>query len=93
MGADFHKTLTYAFGVNYKETHHTLRALFIIDPAGKIRHYSMTDLAVGRSVDETYRLVTAFQHVDEHGDLCPANWQKGAKTIEPSKSKEFFSQR
>ena len=41
----------------------------------------MNDLPVGRSVDETLRLVQAFQYTDEHGEVCPANWEPGQDTV------------
>ena len=41
----------------------------------------MNDLPVGRSVDETLRLVQAFQHTDEHGEVCPAGWKPGKDTV------------
>jgi alkyl hydroperoxide reductase subunit AhpC len=43
-------------------------------------------------VDEILRLVEAFQFTDEHGEVCPAGWKKGSKTIKPtvSESKEYF---
>ncbi|EPB89345.1 peroxiredoxin (alkyl hydroperoxide reductase subunit C) [Mucor circinelloides 1006PhL] len=46
-----------------------------------------------QSVDEVLRLVEAFKFTDEHGEVCPANWQAGAKTIKPDvkQSKEYFS--
>ncbi|KAJ3292140.1 peroxiredoxin 3-like protein [Rhizoclosmatium globosum] len=70
----------------------SLRGTFIIDPKQVVRHISMNDLGVGRSIDETLRLVEAFQFNDKHGDVCPANWKKGAKTMiaDPTKSKEYF---
>lgn len=54
---------------------------------------TVNDLPVGRSVDETLRLVKAFQFTDEHGEVCPANWSEGAKTIkaDPAGSLEYFS--
>lgn len=53
----------------------------------------MNDLPVGRSVDETLRLLEAFQFTDEFGEVCPANWKKGSKTIKatPTDSLEYFS--
>lgn len=45
----------------------------------------MNDLPVGRSVDETLRLVQAFQYTDMHGEVCPANWKPGEQTV-----KEFL---
>lgn len=55
------------------------RATFIIDAKGTLRHASYSDLPVGRNVDETLRLVQAFQYVDEHGEACPSKWKKGDK--------------
>ena len=60
------------------------RGTFIIDPKGILRQYSVNDLPVGRSIDETLRLVQAFQHTDKYGEVCPAKWKPGAKTIIPS---------
>ncbi|KAJ3390519.1 C-terminal domain of 1-Cys peroxiredoxin [Entophlyctis sp. JEL0112] len=53
---------------------------------------SINDLGVGRSIDETLRLVEAFQFNDKHGEVCPAGWKKGAKTMiaDPVQSKEYF---
>ena len=59
------------------------RATYIIDPNGILRHISINDTQVGRSVDEVMRLVTAFQFADEHGEVCPANWKQGRKTMKP----------
>ena len=72
-----------------------LRGIFIIDGEGKLRSMQINDDAVGRSVDETIRLVKAFQHADEHGEVCPANWQPGDKTIIPDQTdkKIYFQQK
>ncbi|KAG7175847.1 Peroxiredoxin 1-like [Homarus americanus] len=53
---------------------------------------TINDLPVGRDVDETLRLVQAFQFVEEHGEVCPAGWRPGGKTMkaDPSGSKEYF---
>ena len=53
------------------------RALFLIDKEGKIRHYVINDLPLGRNVDEAIRMVDALQHFEEFGEVCPANWSKG----------------
>lgn len=70
-----------------------LRGLFIISPEGILRQKTVNDLAVGRSVDETLRLVKAFQFTDEHGEVCPANWQPGEDTIKPERnaSQKYFN--
>ena len=70
----------------------TLRGLFIIDPDGVIQHATINNLAVGRSVDETLRVLKAFQFTREHGEVCPANWQPGADSMKPDPqgSKDWF---
>ena len=73
----------------------SLRGLFIIDDKGVIRSLTVNDAPVGRSVDETLRLVQAFKHSDKFGEVCPANWKPGNATIIPNqddKSKYFNSQ-
>merc|ERR1719291_458461 len=75
-----------------KDNGHTLRGLFIIDDKGVLRQITMNDLPVGRSVDETLRLVQAFQYTDKHGEVCPAGWKPGADTIipNPTEKMEYF---
>jgi len=71
----------------------TLRGLFIISPQGILRQITVNDLPVGRSVDETLRLIKAFQFTDQHGEVCPAGWTPGSKTMkaDPVKSQEYFN--
>ncbi|RZF35033.1 hypothetical protein LSTR_LSTR009625 [Laodelphax striatellus] len=80
------------YGVYLEDLGHTLRGLFIIDQRGILRQITMNDLPVGRSVDETLRLVQAFQYTDAHGEVCPAGWKPGQATIipDPIKKKQFF---
>ncbi len=70
-----------------------LRGLFLIDREGIVRHQVVNDLPLGRSVDEALRMVKALQFFVKNGEVCPANWQEGSRTINPDveKSKEFFS--
>ncbi|KAJ3071480.1 C-terminal domain of 1-Cys peroxiredoxin [Podochytrium sp. JEL0797] len=70
-----------------------LRGTFIIDPKQIVKHISMNDLGVGRSVDETLRLVEAFQFNEKNGEVCPASWKKGGKTMiaDPKESKSYFN--
>ena len=70
----------------------TVRATYIIDPKGIVRHMGINDAPVGRSVEETLRLVQAFQYTDKHGEVCPAEWKPGAKTMiaDPVKSQDYF---
>ncbi len=70
------------------------RGLFIIDDKGVLQSYTVNNLGVGRNVDEVLRLVEAYQFVAEHGEVCPANWQPGSKSMkpDPSGSKEYFKE-
>jgi peroxiredoxin 2/4 len=73
---------------------HSLRGLFIIDPEGTLQQVTKNNAPVGRSVDETLRLLQAFQFVATHGDqVCPVNWKPGQATIteDPAKSKAYFA--
>ena len=80
------------YGVYMEHLGHSLRGLFIIDAQGVLRQITMNDLPVGRSVDETLRLVQAFQYTDKHGEVCPANWKPGQDTIvpDPQDSLKYF---
>lgn len=90
--ADFNKELANKYNV-LSEGGVPLRATFLIAPGGVIRHLSMNDLPVGRSVDESLRVLQAFQFVEQHGEVCPANWKPGDKTMKADveASKEYFS--
>lgn len=68
-----------------------LRASYIIDGKAIVRQVSINDLPVGRSVDESLRLIKALQFADEHGEVCPANWQPKSRTINPKKASDYFS--
>jgi len=70
------------------------RGIFIIDDKGILQTYTVNNLGVGRSVDETLRLIQAYQFVAQHGEVCPANWKPGDKTMkpDPTGSQEYFSQ-
>ena len=74
----------------------SLRATYIIDGSGTLRHMSINDLPVGRNVTEYLRLVQAFQHSDKFGEVCPASWVPGGKTMKPDHeeemTKEYFNE-
>ncbi|KAJ3020666.1 UNVERIFIED_CONTAM: Peroxiredoxin-2 [Siphonaria sp. JEL0065] len=71
-----------------------LRGTFIIDPKGIVRQITINDLDVGRSVDETLRLIEAFQYHEKNGEVCPMGWTKGQKGMiaDPLKSKDYFAE-
>jgi peroxiredoxin (alkyl hydroperoxide reductase subunit C) len=60
------------------------RGAFIIDKAGDVRSQVVNDLPLGRNIDELIRLVEALQFTDEHGEVCPAGWNKGDKGMDAS---------
>jgi alkyl hydroperoxide reductase subunit AhpC len=90
--ADLTKSISRDYGVLCDEEGCAYRGLFIIDPKGNVRQITINDMPVGRSVDEVLRLVQAFQFVEEHGEVCPANWNPGSKTMkaDPHGSAEYF---
>jgi peroxiredoxin 2/4 len=91
--ADLKKEISTAYNVLDPDAGVALRGLFIIDPDGVIQHATINNLAVGRNVDETLRVLQAFQYVQSHPDeVCPAGWQPGEKTMNPDpvKSKVYF---
>ncbi|KAI9099419.1 thioredoxin-like protein [Phlyctochytrium arcticum] len=88
--SDITKEISYDYGVLLEEKGFALRGTFIIDPKGIVRQLSVNDAPIGRSVDETLRLLESLQFADAHGEVCPANWKKGAKTINPAKSGDYF---
>jgi peroxiredoxin 1 len=91
--ADVNHAIGNKYGVMVPEAGITYRGLFIIDDKHNVRQITINDLPVGRSVDETLRLVKAFQFVDQHGEVCPANWTPGSKTIKPDvkNAEEYFN--
>uniref|UniRef100_A0A0N4ZSW6 thioredoxin-dependent peroxiredoxin n=1 Tax=Parastrongyloides trichosuri TaxID=131310 RepID=A0A0N4ZSW6_PARTI len=93
--SDFTKRVARDYGVLKEEEGSPFRGLFIIDRGGVLRQITINDTQVGRSVDEILRLVKAFQYTDVHGEVCPANWKPGDKTMKPSiqESKEYFEKK
>jgi alkyl hydroperoxide reductase subunit AhpC len=90
--ADFNKEISKAYDVLLPGGM-ALRGLFLIDKEGKVRHQLINDLPLGRSVDEAIRMVKALQHFEQNGEVCPANWKEGARSIKPTvnESKKFFN--
>ncbi|XP_006621026.1 peroxiredoxin 1 [Apis dorsata] len=90
--ADKSSKIARDYGVLDEESGIPFRGLFIIDDKQNLRQVTINDLPVGRSVDETLRLVQAFQYTDKHGEVCPAGWKPGKKTMKPDVvgSKEYF---
>jgi peroxiredoxin (alkyl hydroperoxide reductase subunit C) len=77
MLSDIKRELTGTLGVLDEKAGVALRATFVVDPEGVIRHVSVNDLSVGRNPQEVLRILDALQ-TDE---LCPCNWHKGEATL------------
>ncbi len=77
LAADIHKTVSNAYGVLDENEGVALRGLFIVDPEGELKYQVVTHNDIGRSVEETLRVLQALQA----GGLCPANWKPGHKTL------------
>ena len=60
------------------------RGTFLIDKSGVVQHQYINNLPLGRNIDETLRLVDALQFTEEHGEVCPAGWNKGKAGMKPS---------
>ncbi|MEO1133986.1 MAG: peroxiredoxin [Cyanobacteria bacterium J06639_1] len=91
--SDIKKEVSAAYNVLNPEGV-ALRGLYIIDKEGIVQHATVNNLAFGRSVDETLRVLQALQHVQANPDeVCPANWTPGAQTMKPSptESREYFA--
>ncbi len=90
--SDLNKSISRDYGV-LLEGGVALRGLFVIDREGVVRHITINDLPLGRSVDEALRVLDALQYFEKHGEVCPANWKPGGDTIKPNPqgSKEYFS--
>ncbi|AWU40124.1 peroxiredoxin [Blattabacterium punctulatus] len=103
--SDINKTISHNYGVlsanwicNNEELKATgeiiaYRGLFLIDKNGIIRHLLINDFPLGRNVDEAIRMIDALQYYEKSGEVCPANWKKGEKSMEPSHSGllDYFS--
>lgn len=81
--SDLDKSISRNYGVLLDEGV-ALRGLFLIDREGILRHKVVNDLALGRSVNEALRVLHALQFTEKHGDVCPANWQKGEEAMKPT---------
>lgn len=63
----------------------TYRATYLIDEEGKIFHESVNDMPLGRNVNEYLRLIDAYAHVQEKGEVCPANWEDGKQAMQATR--------
>lgn len=84
MLADPTGHLSRELGVYIEEEGLTYRGTFVVDPEGKIKMAQVHDNSIGRNADELIRQIQAAQFVASHpGEVCPAKWTPGAKTLKP----------
>ena len=76
MVSDLNKAISKEYGVLFNDNI-ALRASFLIDKKGIVRHQVVNDFPLGRNVDEMLRMVDALAHHEEFGEVCPAGWNKG----------------
>lgn len=90
--ADLKKSIAADYDVLVEGAGIAYRGLFLIDKEGTVRHQVVNDLPLGRSVDEALRMVDALQFFQKNGEVCPANWKEGEKSMKPNGEglKEYF---
>jgi peroxiredoxin (alkyl hydroperoxide reductase subunit C) len=81
--ADITKSIARDYDVLIDEAV-ALRGTFLIDQNGVVRHQVVNDLPLGRSIEEALRMVDALKFFQEHGEVCPAGWNKGKKGMKPT---------
>ncbi len=84
LAADITHSICQAYGVEHPVAGVAFRGAFIIDNRGVVRSQIVNDLPIGRNIEEILRIVDAVQHFEEHGEVCPAGWQKGRASMNPS---------
>jgi len=77
--ADINHSICQAYDVEHPAAGVAFRASFLIDKSGNVRHQVVNDLPLGRNIDEMLRMIDALQFNEEHGEVCPAGWNKGDK--------------
>jgi len=75
--ADLTKQISRDYDVLLEDAGVALRGSFLIDKDGVIRHAVINDLPLGRNIDEMLRMIDALHFFEEHGEVCPAGWEKG----------------
>ena len=84
MVADLTKQIGRDYDVLTGDGAVAFRGTFLIDTKGVVRHQVVNDLPLGRNIDEMLRMIDALQFTEEHGEVCPAGWQKGKKGMTAS---------
>ncbi len=91
--SDLNKKISEDYGVLVPNEGISYRGLYLIDREGIVRHQLVNDLPLGRSVADVLRLVDALEYFEKYGEVCPANWHHGMKTMKPTKEglEQYFA--
>lgn len=84
MVSDIKKEISSAYNV-LNDDGISMRGTFLIDENFVLRHFLVNDLPLGRNVDETIRMIDALDHHKNHGEVCPAGWNKGKDAMKATK--------
>jgi peroxiredoxin 2/4 len=82
--SDMNRTISADYDVLIQNEGIAYRGLFMIDKQGIVRHQVVNDLPLGRNIDEVIRMLDALVFFEENGEVCPANWQKGNRSMKPT---------
>ncbi len=90
--SDLNKDIAKTYHVLKEDEGLAYRGQFLIDKQGMIRHQLVNDLPIGRSVEEALRLLDALIFHEKNGEVCPANWTVGAKSMKPTQEglRQYF---
>lgn len=91
--SDIKKTIASDYDVLCESEGIAYRGLFLIDQEGFVRHQVVNDLPLGRSVDEALRILDALLYFQNYGEVCPANWQQGKRSMKPTQAslEQYFA--
>jgi len=91
--SDINKRVCRDYDVLKEDEGIAYRGLFLIDREGIVRHQLINDLPLGRSVDEVFRMIDALIFFENQGEVCPADWQRGKKSLKATQEGlvEYFS--
>jgi len=70
--------------LQFEGTPMAYRGLFLIDKEGTVQHQVVNNMPLGRSIDETLRMIDALQYFEENGEVCPADWKSGDEALKPT---------
>jgi peroxiredoxin 2/4 len=92
--SDLNKEITRSYDVEVEGAGISYRGLFLIDKNGIVQHQIVNNLPLGRNIDEALRMIKALQFFEKHGEVCPANWNEGAKSMKPNSTglKDYFNE-